>query len=178
MFQMNENEENIIFLPNDIDEETIQLPVRELIEISLKNKNDINIFIMSNGGNVNAGFEFINVMRLIKNKCRTICIGETCSMGAYILAAGEKGHRFCLPLSRIMIHQISAGVDGDIPQMTNQLRQAQIYNEMLLRDFAKNTNQKLSFVKNLTKEDKWFSAEEARSIGIVDKVIRNYNEIK
>jgi ATP-dependent Clp protease protease subunit len=171
-------ENNIIILPTDITDITAQEIVSELLYISTQNADDIKIYIKSDGGEVDAGFSIINTMRLIKNNCITICVGETSSMGTYILAAGTKGKRFSLSLSRMMIHQIFAGTEGNIPMMELQLKEVQIYNDMLLRDFSKNIGRSLSFVKSVTREDNWLSAQEAAEMGIVDKVIRKVSEIK
>jgi ATP-dependent Clp protease protease subunit len=169
---------NIIILPTDIKDSTVQKTISELLYISSQNTDDIKIFIKSNGGDVDGGFAIINTMRLIKNNCITICVGETSSMGTYILAAGTRGKRFSLPLCRLMIHQICAGAEGNIPMMELQLRETQIYNDMLLRDFSKNIGKSLSFVKSVTKEDNWLSAQEAVEMGIVDKIVKRISEIR
>jgi ATP-dependent Clp protease protease subunit len=171
-------ENNIIFLPANISDSSAQKTISELLYISTQNRDDIKIFIKSDGGGIAAGFAIINTMRLIKNNCITICIGETSSMGTYILAAGAKGKRFSLPLVRMMIHQTSAGTEGNLSSMEVQLREVQIYNEMLLKDFSKNINRSLTFVKNATVNDNWLSTQQALEMGIIDKIIKRYSEIK
>lgn len=171
-------EKNIVFLPQVITSETAIEVVQDILYIASENNDPINVFIQSEGGEVASGFAIINAMRMVKNVCRTICIGETASMGSYILAAGEKGHRYCLPLVRIMIHQISAGTEGNLPNMEIQLKEAKNYNELLLKDFAKNVGQTLPCVRDKTNNDLWMSAQEACEFGIVDKVIKTFAGIK
>lgn len=171
-------ERNIIFLNDEINDESSSSVITNMLYMASRNEDPITFYVKSEGGNADDCFAIINTMNFIKNEVRTIAIGDCCSSGAYILAAGTKGKRFALPFSRIMIHQVNGGVEGEVSHIKVTYENIAQMNEMLLKDFARNTGQKLTTVRQATAFDNYMSAQEACDFGIVDKVVRNQHEIK
>lgn len=131
------------------------------------------MYINSPGGVVTAGFAIYDTMQYIKPKIATLCIGQACSMGATLLLAGEAGMRYALPTSRIMIHQPLGGYRGQATDIEIHARETMKIKQLLAEIYAKHTKQKLATVKSSMERDKFMSPEEAKTFGIVDKIIHN-----
>ena len=164
--------DRIIFIGEAIDEHIASLVVAQLLYLEAEDpEKDINIYINSPGGSVTAGMAIYDTMQYIKPEVSTICVGMAASMGAFLLAAGQKGKRYALPNAEIMIHQPLGGVSG-------QAEDIKIHAEWILKTrkkmnqiLAENTGQDLEKVTKDTDRDNYMSAEEAMEYGIVDKVI-------
>ena len=165
-------EDRIVFISGEIDDATANTVVAELIYLEAKNPDkDICVYINSPGGSVTAGMAIYDTMQYVKCDVSTICVGLAASMGAFLLAAGTKGKRFCLPNSEVMIHQPLGGAQGqasDIEITANHIvKTKKKMTEML----SKNTGQPLSKVAKDVDRDYYMTAEEAVKYGLVDKVI-------
>lgn len=164
--------DRIIFLGGPIDDTVANLIIAQLLFLESEDpKKDINLYINSPGGSVTAGLAIYDTIQHIKPDVRTICIGMAASMGSLILAGGTKGKRFALPNADIMIHQVSAGFQGqasDIERNVNYiLRLKRRLNELL----AKHTNHPASKVEKDSDRDYFMTAEEAKKYGIIDKIM-------
>jgi ATP-dependent Clp protease, protease subunit len=164
--------ERIIFLHEQVDDSTANLIISQLLFLEAEDpERDIYLYINSPGGVVTAGLAIYDTMQFIKAKVSTICMGQAASMGAFLLAAGEKGKRFALPNARIMIHQPLGGAQGqatDIEIQTKEiLRLKRSLNEML----ASHTGQKLNKIEKDTDRDFFMSPVEAVKYGLIDEVI-------
>ena len=165
-------EDRIIFITGEIDDNVANTVVAQLIYLEGKNADkDISLYINSPGGSISAGMAIYDTMQYIKCDVSTICVGLAASMGAFLLAAGAKGKRMCLPNSEVMIHQPLSGVQGqvtDIQITANHVTKTKKrMNEML----AKNCNQPLEKIEQDVERDNWMNAQEAKEYGLVDKVI-------
>lgn len=164
--------ERIIFLNGEVNDTTASLVVAQLLFLEAEDADkDIQLYINSPGGSVTAGFAIYDTMNYIKSDVSTICIGMAASMGAFLLAAGQKGKRFALPNSEIMIHQPLGGAKG-------QSVDVQIYANRLIRTrdeinkiLSEKTGQPIEVVQKDTDRDNFMSAEEAKSYGLIDRVI-------
>ena len=164
--------ERIIFLNGEVNDATASLVVAQMLFLEAEDADkDIQLYINSPGGSVTAGFAIYDTMNYIKSDVSTICIGMAASMGAFLLAAGEKGKRFALPNSEIMIHQPLGGAKG-------QSVDVQIYANRLIRTrneinriLSEKTGQPIEVVEKDTDRDNFMSAEEAKNYGLIDKVI-------
>lgn len=170
-------QERIIFLGFPINDEVANIIVAQLLYLESQDpEKDINLYINSPGGSISAGLAIFDTMQYIKSKVSTICIGMAASMGAVLLAGGEKGKRFTLPNSRIMIHQPWGGVKGtakDIEITANEiLNSKKILNNIL----KEKTGQTLKKIEKDTDRDYYMSAEEAKNYGIVDEIITAPNK--
>ncbi|MEK7194394.1 MAG: ATP-dependent Clp protease proteolytic subunit [Patescibacteria group bacterium] len=165
--------ERVIFLTGVIDDETANIVVAQLLFLQSEDlKKDISLYINSPGGSVTAGLAIIDTMNHIKPNVSTTCVGIAASMGAHILAAGEKGKRFALPNSEIMIHQPSqGGVEGKATDIEITARQIVKLRENLNKIFAKNTGQPLARIQKDMDRDFFMSTEEAKKYGIIDKIL-------
>ena len=165
--------ERIIFLTGAINDETASLICAQLLFLESENPEEpINLYINSPGGLVTAGLAMYDTMQYIKCPVHTVCIGQAASAGSLLLTAGEKGMRFPLPNSRIMVHQPSGGYQGqvtDIEIQTNEIKRAKLkLNEI----YSKHTGKKLSEISSIMERDKYFSADEAIKFGLIDKVVK------
>jgi len=165
--------DRIIFIGSPIDNDVANLIIAQLLFLAGEDaKKDIQIYINSPGGLVTAGLAIYDTMQYVKPDVSTICIGQAASMGAVLLAGGAKGKRFALPNSRIMIHQVLGGSEGQVTDIEIQtkelLRIKQKINEML----AKDTKQPLSKIEKDTDRDFYMGVDEAIKYGIIDKVIK------
>jgi ATP-dependent Clp protease protease subunit len=164
--------DRIIMLSGEVEDYSANVIVAQLLFLQSEDpKKDIQMYINSPGGSVTAGMAIYDTMNLIDCDVQTYCVGQCCSMGAFLLSAGAKGKRHALPYSRIMIHQPSGGADGmasDIAIRANEiLRIRSIMNELMV----KHTGQKLSKIEKDVDRDFFMSAEEAKKYGIVDVVL-------
>ena len=132
---------------------------------------DIHLYINSPGGSVTAGMSIYDTMQFIKPNVSTMCIGQACSMGAFLLAAGEKGKRYALPNSRVMIHQPSGGAQGQASDIKIQAEEILSLRDRLNNILAENTGQPLETIELDTERDNFMSANEAKEYGLVDDVL-------
>ena len=146
--------------------------VAQLLFLESENPDqEISLYINSPGGSVTAGMAIYDTMQFMKAPVSTICIGQACSMGAFLLAAGEKGRRFCLPNARVMIHQPSGGFQGQAADMDIHVKEILQIRHRLNSLLAKHTGQPIESVEKNTDRDNFMSAEDAKAYGIVDAVI-------
>ena len=165
--------DRIIFLGEDVNAHTANLVVAQLLFLAHEDsKKDIKLYINSPGGSVYDGLAIIDTMNYIEPDVETIGIGLQASMGAMLLSCGAKGKRYCLPNSRIMIHQPSSGTEGKITDQEIMLREGVFLKKRLAEIFAKNTGKSLSQVEKDMDRDNWMSAEEAKEYGIIDEIIK------
>ena len=165
-------EDRIVFISGEIDDATANTIVAELIYLEAKNPDkDICVYINSPGGSVTAGMAIYDTMQYVKCDVSTICIGLAASMGAFLLAAGTKGKRFCLPNSEVMIHQPLGGAQGqasDIEITANHIIKTK---KKMIEMLSKNTGQPIDKVQKDVDRDYYMTADEAVAYGLVDKVI-------
>ena len=165
--------DRIIFIGEEINSHTANLVVAQLLFLAHEDpKKPIKLYINSPGGSVYDGLAIIDTINYIEPDVETIGIGLQASMGAMLLSSGAKGHRYCLPNYRIMIHQPSSGTEGKITDQEIMLREGVFLKKRLAEIFAKNTGKKLEQVEKDMDRDHWMSAEEALSYGIIDKIIK------
>lgn len=164
--------DRIIFLGEDVNEHTASLVVAQLLFLANEDpKADISLYINSPGGSVYDGLAIYDTMQFIPCDVATFGIGLQASMGAFLLSSGAKGKRHVLPNSRVMIHQPSSGTQGKITDQEISLREGIYLKKRLNEILAKNTGQKLSKIEKDVDRDYWMSADEAKSYGVVDKVV-------
>lgn len=164
--------ERIIFLGQEVTDVSADLIVAQLLFLEAEDPDkDIQIYINSPGGSVSAGFAIYDTMQYIKPDVSTICIGRAASMGAFLLAAGEKGKRFALPNADIMIHQPLGGAQGQAEDIRIHAEKILQTRERLNKILAERTGQPLERISKDTDRDYYMTAEEAKEYGIIDKVI-------
>ncbi|HWP61153.1 MAG TPA: ATP-dependent Clp endopeptidase proteolytic subunit ClpP [Candidatus Paceibacterota bacterium] len=164
--------ERIIFLGGPIDSDVANLVVAQLLFLASEDpKKDISFYINSPGGHVSAGLAILDTMNHIQPAVSTVCVGMAASMGAVLLSAGQKGKRFALPNAEIMIHQPSGGAEGMAADIEITAKQILKMREQLNKILAKNTGQKLDKIARDVDRDYFMTAEEAKTYGIVDKVL-------
>ena len=164
--------DRIILLGTPIDDAVANLVVAQLLFLQAEDpKKDIDLYIQSPGGGVTAGMAIYDTMQMISCDVRTYCIGQCASMGAVLLAAGAPGKRFALPHSRIMIHQVLGGAEGQASDIEIHTKEIIRIKKMLNEVLAKHSHQPLKKVEKDTDRDYFMSAEEAVAYGLVDKVI-------
>ena len=168
--------ERIVFLVGPVDDQSANLVVAQLLFLESENPDkDIFFYINSPGGSVSAGMSIYDTMNFIKPNVSTLCLGQAASMGAFLLSAGEKGKRFALPNSRIMIHQplISGGLSGQASDIEIHAKELLTLKEQLNRLLAKHCDRDLADLERDTDRDNYMSAEEAKEYGLVDQVLEN-----
>ena len=166
--------ERIIFLGTPVDDQIANLIVAQLIHLESEDPDkDISLYINSPGGSVYAGMAIYDTMQFIKPDVQTICCGIAMSMGAFLLAGGAKGKRMALPNSKILIHQVSAGFQGQATDIEIHAREIIDMRQNLDRLLALHTGQPADKVKQDTERDNFMSAEEAKTYGIIDQVIEH-----
>lgn len=164
--------ERIIFMIGQVEERMANLIVAQLLFLEAENsEKDISLYINSPGGVVTAGMSIYDTMQFIKPDVSTICMGQAASMGSLILTAGAKGKRFSLPSSRIMIHQLSGGYQGQASDINIHAKEALKLKDTLNRVMAKHTGQDVETIDKDTDRDNFFSAEEAVKYGLIDEVL-------
>jgi ATP-dependent Clp protease protease subunit len=163
--------ERVIFLVGPINDHSANLVMAQLLFLESENPDkDISLYINSPGGSVSAGLAIFDTMRFIKSDVSTLCCGLAASMGAFLLAAGQKDKRFALPNSRIMIHQPLGGVSGQASDIEIHAREILFLRERLNSLLAENTGQPIEKIARDTDRDNFLSADDAVSYGLVDKV--------
>ena len=167
--------DRIIFLSEEVNDTTASLIVAQLLYLEAQDPDkDIQFYINSPGGSVTAGMAIYDTMRYIKCDVATICVGLAASMGAFLLSAGTKGKRMALPNAEIMIHQPSAGTQGQITDMAIHLKRLETIKARMNRIMAENTGRTVEEVTAACERDNFMSAEEALEFGLIDKVIYNH----
>ena len=167
--------DRIIFLSEEVNDTTASLIVAQLLYLEAQDPDkDIQFYINSPGGSVTAGMAIFDTMRYIKCDVATICVGMAASMGAFLLSAGTKGKRMALPNAEIMIHQPSAGTQGQITDMAIHLKRLQIIKERMNRILAENVGRSVEEVTEACERDNFMSAEEAMAFGLIDKVLEHH----
>ena len=148
------------------------LVVAQMLFLEAENPDkDIHLYINSPGGSVTAGMSIFDTMQFIKPDVSTMCIGQACSMGAFLLTAGAKGKRFCLPNARTMIHQPSGGAQGQATDIHIHAQEILKIRERLNQIMASNTGRSVEEVALATERDNFMSAEESQEFGLIDKVL-------
>lgn len=166
--------ERIIFLTGEINDDTASLVCAQLLYLESENPSaDISLYINSPGGMVTAGFAMYDTIQYVKPSVSTMCIGLAASAGSLLLTAGEKGKRFALPNARVMIHQPHGGCRGQTTDIQIQADEIQIHKDRLNAIFVESTGQPLEIIEKFMERDTFFSADEARDFGLIDKVLEN-----
>ena len=164
--------DRIIMLSEEVNSTTASLIVAQLLYLEAQDpEKDISFYINSPGGSVTDGMAIYDTMQYIKCDVSTICIGMAASMGAFLLSAGTPGKRLALPNAEIMIHQPSAGTQGQITDMAIHMRRLEIIKERMNRILAANTGKDIETVTAACERDNFMTAEEALAFGLIDKVI-------
>lgn len=164
--------DRIIFLGMPVDDHVANVAIAQLLFLEYEDPDkDIHLYINSPGGLVTAGLAIYDTMRFIKAPVSTICLGQAASVAALLLAAGEKGKRFALPYSRILIHQPIAGIAGQAADIDIQAREILRIRDTLNKILTQHTGQDTERIKRDTERDFFMSAEEAKEYGIIDEVM-------
>ncbi len=165
--------DRIIFLAGPVSDALANSIIAQMLFLASKDSDkDIKLYINTPGGSVTAGMAIYDTMQYVKPNISTVCIGMAASMGATLLAAGEKGKRFALPNSQVLLHQVAGGVTGEAVEIEITAKQIVKIKEKLNKILAKHTGQPLAKIEKDTDRDFYLSAEEAKEYGIVDQVIK------
>ena len=166
--------ERIIFLTGPIDDNVASLVCAQLLFLESENpKKEISFYINSPGGIVWSGLAMYDTMQYISSKIMTICVGQAASAGSLLLTAGEKGMRFSLPNSRIMVHQPSGGYQGQVTDIEIQTKEIIKTKKRLNEIYSLHTGKDIKEVESIMERDKYFSPQEAIKFGLIDKVVEN-----
>ncbi|ADP11792.1 ATP-dependent Clp protease proteolytic subunit clpP [Erwinia sp. Ejp617] len=164
--------ERIIFLTGQVEDHMANLIVAQMLFLEAENpEKDIHLYINSPGGVITAGMSIYDTMQFIKPDVSTICMGQACSMGAFLLTAGAKGKRYCLPNSRVMIHQPLGGFQGQASDIDIHAREIIKTKQMMNELMAKHTGQTIETIERDTNRDRFLSASESVEYGLVDSVL-------
>ena len=164
--------DRIVMLSEEVNDTTASLIVAQLLYLEAQDPDkDIQFYINSPGGSVTAGMAIYDTMQYIKCDVSTICIGMAASMGAFLLSSGTKGKRYALPNAEIMIHQPSAGTQGQITDMAIHLKRLEIVKERMNRILSENTGKDIQTVTADCERDNFMTAQEAMEYGLIDQVI-------
>ena len=164
--------ERVVFVVGQVEDYMADLIVAQLLFLESENPDkDIHLYINSPGGSVTAGLAIYDTMKFIKPDVSTTCIGQAASMGAFLLSAGAKGKRFCLPNARTMIHQPSGGAQGQATDIDIQAKEILIIRERLNRLMAEHTGQSIEVIERDTERDRFMDAEQSKAYGLVDDVV-------
>ena len=167
--------DRIIFLSEEVNDATASLVVAQLLYLEAQDPDkDIQFYINSPGGSVTAGMAIYDTMQYIKCDVATICVGMAASMGAFLLSAGTKGKRMALPNAEIMIHQPSAGTQGQITDMAIHMKRLQTIKERMNRIMAENTGKSVEEVTAACERDNFMTAQEAMEFGLIDRVLERH----
>lgn len=170
--------ERIIFLTGEVNDYVSSLICAQLLFLESENPSkDISFYINSPGGVVSSGMAMYDTMNYIKCDVSTVCVGQACSMGSFLLAAGAKGKRFALPFARIMIHQPLGGAQGQASDIEIQAKEILRLKSIFVDIYANKTGQKPSAIEKAIDRDNWMSAEEAKKFGLVDQVVETRSQI-
>lgn len=170
--------ERIIFLTGQVNDEVSALVCAQLLFLESENpKKDIYLYINSPGGVVTSGMAMYDTMQYISCDVATLCIGQACSMGSFLLAGGTKGKRFSLPNSQIMIHQPSGGAQGQASDIEIQARLILDLRKRLNAIYAQNTGQSIKVIEKAMDRDNFMTPQEAKDFGLIDEIVVNRQEI-
>lgn len=171
--------ERVVFLVGPVNDSIANLVVAQLLFLESENPDkDINFYINSPGGAVSAGLAIYDTMQFIKPDVSTTCTGMAASMGAFLLSAGAKGKRFCLPNSRVMIHQPSGGFQGQASDIEIHAKEILYLRKRLNNIMATHTGQTLETIERDTERDNFMSAEDSLKYGIIDRVLSSRTEVQ
>ncbi len=163
--------DRIIFLGTPIDDTVANLIIGQLLFLEADDPDkDIFMYINTPGGGVSSGLGIYDTMCYIKPDIQTLCVGSAASMGCFLLAGGTKGKRYSLPHSRIMMHQVSGGTQGNISDVQIRMQEMVTINDILMGLLAENTGQTVAECKEIYDRDKWMSADDAKAFGIIDTI--------
>ena len=166
--------ERIIFLTGQINDNVASLVTAQLLFLEAEDpKKEIYLYINSPGGLVTAGLGIYDTMQYVKPDISTLCIGQAASMGSFLLAAGTKGKRFSLPNSRVMVHQPSAGFQGQVTDIEIHANEVSSLKKRLNEIYSKHTNKSPDEIKTALERDNFMSPEKAKEFGLLDKVVVN-----
>lgn len=170
--------DRIIFATGQVEDNMANLIVAQLLFLeSSDDTKPVYLYINSPGGSVTAGLAIRDTMQFIKPDIYTVCIGQACSMGAVLLAAGTKGKRLCLPSARVMIHQPSGGSRGQASDMEIQAKEILYIRERLNAMLAEDTGQTIKAIEKATDRDNFMSAEAAKKFGLIDHVVTHHSDV-
>lgn len=171
--------DRIIFLGEEVNDTSASIVVAQLLFLESEDPDkDIHLYINSPGGSITAGMAIYDTMNYIKCDVSTVCIGMAASMGAFLLAGGQKGKRFALPNAEIMIHQPLGGAQGQATEIEITARHILATKEKMNRLLAQNTGQDYEVIAADTERDNWKTAEEALKYGLIDKIIENHASLE
>ena len=167
--------DRIVFLSEEVNDTTASLIVAQMLYLEAQDPDkDIQFYINSPGGSVTAGMAIYDTMQYIKCDVATICVGMAASMGAFLLASGTKGKRMALPNAEIMIHQPSAGTQGQITDMAIHMKRLETIKTRMNRILAEKTGKSIEEVTAACERDNFMSSEEAQAFGLIDKVLTRH----
>ena len=167
--------DRIIFLSEEVNDTTASLVVAQLLYLEAQDPDkDIQFYINSPGGSITAGMAIYDTMQYVKCDVATIAVGMAASMGAFLLSAGTKGKRMALPNAEIMIHQPSAGTQGQVTDMAIHLKRFQTIKDRMNRILAENCGQSIDVVTHACERDNFMTAEEAKAFGLIDRVLDHH----
>ena len=167
--------DRIIFLSEEVNDTTASLIVAQMLYLEAQDPDkDIQFYINSPGGSVTAGMAIYDTMQYIKCDVATICVGMAASMGAFLLSAGTKGKRMALPNAEIMIHQPSAGTQGQITDMAIHMKRLQTIKDRMNRILAENTGKSVEEVTEACERDNFMTSQEAQTFGLIDRVLERH----
>ena len=171
--------DRIIFLTGEVNDQSASSIIGQLLFLESENPDkDISLYINSPGGSVTAGMGIFDTMRFIRPKVNTICVGLAASMGALLLSSGEKGKRFALPHSRVMIHQPLGGMQGQATELEIVAREILRTKAELNQILAENTGKPVEEVARDTERDYWLTAQEALEYGLIDRIFTTREELQ
>src|ERR1700716_730083 len=164
--------DRIVFLGTPVDDDVANVIIAQMLFLESEDPDkDINLYINSPGGSVTAGLAIYDTMQFVKPPVSTLCVGQAASMGSFLLAAGAKGRRYALPHSRILIHQLSGGFEGQAADIEIQAREALRQKEILNEVLARHTGKTIKQIEKDTDRDNFMSATQAVEYGLIDEVI-------
>ena len=164
--------ERVIFMVGEVEDHMANLIVAQMLFLESENPDkDIHLYINSPGGSVTAGMAIYDTMQFIKPDVSTICVGQACSMGSFLLTAGAKGKRYCLPNSRVMIHQPLGGFRGQASDIAIHAQEILKIRDRLNHCLALHTGQSIERIEKDTDRDNFMGAEEAKAYGLIDAVL-------
>ncbi|NLA34208.1 MAG: ATP-dependent Clp protease proteolytic subunit [Actinobacteria bacterium] len=167
----------IVILGSEVNDQVANLICAQLLYLDGQDDSDIWLYINSPGGSVTAGLAIYDTMNFVTSKVGTVCMGLAASMGQFLLSAGSKGMRYALPSSRIMMHQPLGGFQGNAADIKIQAEQMVYIKQMLSERIAEHTGQTVEQIIKDSDRDRWFTSEEAKNYGIIDRVISRRGEI-
>ena len=171
--------QRIVVLGQEVDDPVANRICAQLLLLSAEDpRRDISLYINSPGGSVSAGLAIMDTMRLIPNDVSTLAMGLAASMGQFLLSAGTRGKRFALPHARVLMHQGSAGIGGTAVDIEIQAQNLEHVRDTVLGLIAEHTGQPAATIEADSRRDRWFTAEEARTYGLLDHVVTSLEDVR